>query len=275
MPSASAATANGTLTRKTDDQSNHWSSSPPVSGPSPIPTAASAAQMPIALPRSSPTKRLAMIERVAGMIIAAPTPIAARTAITSPAESATSAPRLASPKIDTPAWSASLRPRRSPSVPKTSSRPANTSRYDSTIHCSFELEASNSSWRVGRATLRIVLSSPMITRLRESTARVFQRRVWLITLEERRAARTGDLTGFERQAALRSPQMLYGRDPERSRIGELLEGARASRSAVLVISGEPGVGKSALLEDARGQAGDMLVLSGVGVESEAQLPFAA
>ncbi|HXV35241.1 MAG TPA: AAA family ATPase [Gaiellaceae bacterium] len=69
--------------------------------------------------------------------------------------------------------------------------------------------------------------------------------------------------------------MLYGRDPERSRIGELLDGARASRSAVLVISGEPGVGKSALLEDARDQAGDMRVLGGAGVESEAQLPFAA
>jgi DNA-binding CsgD family transcriptional regulator len=69
--------------------------------------------------------------------------------------------------------------------------------------------------------------------------------------------------------------MLYGRDQERSRIGELLDGARASRSAVLVISGEPGVGKSTLLEDARDQAGGMRVLSGAGVESEAQLPFAA
>jgi DNA-binding NarL/FixJ family response regulator len=69
--------------------------------------------------------------------------------------------------------------------------------------------------------------------------------------------------------------VLYGRDPERSRIGELLDDARASRSGVLVISGEPGVGKSALLEDAREQAGDMRVLSGAGVESEAQLPFAA
>jgi DNA-binding CsgD family transcriptional regulator len=69
--------------------------------------------------------------------------------------------------------------------------------------------------------------------------------------------------------------MIYGRDLERSRIGELLDGARASRSAVLVISGEPGVGKSSLLEDARQQAGGMRVLSGSGVESEAHLPFAA
>jgi predicted ATPase len=69
--------------------------------------------------------------------------------------------------------------------------------------------------------------------------------------------------------------VIYGRDQERSRIGELLDGARAARSAALVILGEPGVGKSALLEDAREQAVGMRVLSGSGVESEAQLPFAA
>ena len=69
--------------------------------------------------------------------------------------------------------------------------------------------------------------------------------------------------------------MLFGRDPERARIGELLESARGSRSGVLVISGEPGVGKSALLEDARGQATGMCVLGAAGVESDAQLPFAA
>lgn len=69
--------------------------------------------------------------------------------------------------------------------------------------------------------------------------------------------------------------MLYGRDLERARIGELLAGARSSRSGVLVLSGEPGVGKSALLAAARDQAGGMRVLSGGGVESEAQLPFAA
>ena len=69
--------------------------------------------------------------------------------------------------------------------------------------------------------------------------------------------------------------MLYGRDPERARVAELLDGARSSRSAVLVISGEPGVGKSALLEDARDQAGGMTILIGGGVESETHLPFAA
>ena len=69
--------------------------------------------------------------------------------------------------------------------------------------------------------------------------------------------------------------MLYGRDAERARLGGLLEDARESRSGVLVIRGEAGVGKSALLEDARQRASDMRVLSGSGIESEAQVPFAA
>lgn len=69
--------------------------------------------------------------------------------------------------------------------------------------------------------------------------------------------------------------MLYGRDAERSLIGELLDGARQSRSGVLVLRGEAGVGKSALLWDVRERATDMQVLSGIGIETEAHLPFAA
>ena len=68
--------------------------------------------------------------------------------------------------------------------------------------------------------------------------------------------------------------MLYGREAERSRIGEVLDGARESRSAVLVLRGEAGAGKSALLDDARARADGMRVLRGRGIESEAQLPYA-
>jgi DNA-binding CsgD family transcriptional regulator len=68
--------------------------------------------------------------------------------------------------------------------------------------------------------------------------------------------------------------MLLGRDAERARIGALLEAAQASRSGALVIRGEPGIGKTALLEDARAQAGGMQVLDARGVESESDLPFA-
>jgi ATP/maltotriose-dependent transcriptional regulator MalT len=69
--------------------------------------------------------------------------------------------------------------------------------------------------------------------------------------------------------------LLYGRDAERSIIGELLEGARESRGGVLVVRGEAGVGKSALLEDARERASGMQVLACAGIESESALPFAA
>jgi predicted ATPase len=69
--------------------------------------------------------------------------------------------------------------------------------------------------------------------------------------------------------------LLYGRDPERLIIGQLLEGARESQSGVLVIRGEAGVGKSALLEDARERASGMQVLACAGIESESSLPFAA
>jgi DNA-binding CsgD family transcriptional regulator/tetratricopeptide (TPR) repeat protein len=54
-----------------------------------------------------------------------------------------------------------------------------------------------------------------------------------------------------------------------------LEDARASRSGALVIRGEPGIGKTALLDDTRDRATDMHVLSARGVESESDLPFAA
>jgi DNA-binding CsgD family transcriptional regulator len=68
--------------------------------------------------------------------------------------------------------------------------------------------------------------------------------------------------------------MLLGRDRERARIGDLLAGARAGTSAALVIRGEPGIGKSALLEDAVARADGMTVLRARGVESESELSFA-
>src|ERR687891_662284 len=68
--------------------------------------------------------------------------------------------------------------------------------------------------------------------------------------------------------------MLYGRDAERSALATLLDAARDSRSGVLVLRGQAGVGKSALLQDAVAQASDMQVLEARGVESEAELAFA-
>ncbi|MGN9840949.1 AAA family ATPase [Nonomuraea sp. H19] len=64
--------------------------------------------------------------------------------------------------------------------------------------------------------------------------------------------------------------MLYGRQAEQSVIGGLLEG----RSGALVVRGEAGIGKSALLECAAAKA-RARVLRVTGVESEADLSFAA
>src|SRR3954452_6886279 len=68
--------------------------------------------------------------------------------------------------------------------------------------------------------------------------------------------------------------MLYGRVAECAALARLLDEARASHSGVLVLRGEPGLGKSALLEEAMERAVGFRVLRAVGVESEAQLAFA-
>jgi DNA-binding CsgD family transcriptional regulator len=69
-------------------------------------------------------------------------------------------------------------------------------------------------------------------------------------------------------------RVLIGRDAERAVVGELLEAARASRSGALVVRGSAGVGKTALLRDAREAAEDMHVLGTRGVETESDLAFA-
>lgn len=67
--------------------------------------------------------------------------------------------------------------------------------------------------------------------------------------------------------------MLHGRDTEQARIDDLLSGARAGRSGALVLRGEAGIGKSALLDYAAAQG--IPAVRSAGIESEAELPFAA
>ena len=69
--------------------------------------------------------------------------------------------------------------------------------------------------------------------------------------------------------------MLVGRDLETTRLAELLERARHGISGSLVVRGEPGVGKSALLEELVASADEVLVLRTQGLEVEAPLAFAA
>ena len=67
---------------------------------------------------------------------------------------------------------------------------------------------------------------------------------------------------------------LFGRRGEREVVARLLEGARASQSRVLVLRGEPGVGKTALLEHLAESAIGCRVARAAGVESEMELAFA-
>ena len=68
--------------------------------------------------------------------------------------------------------------------------------------------------------------------------------------------------------------MLLGREAEQQAIDELLGSARTGRSAVLVLRGDPGIGKTALLNYAQSRAEGMLVLRSVGIEAEHEFPFA-
>jgi len=68
--------------------------------------------------------------------------------------------------------------------------------------------------------------------------------------------------------------MLIGREAERSQIERLLAAARLGTSGVLVVSGDPGIGKTALVEHAVERAAGMAVLRARGVQSEAEIPFA-
>jgi predicted ATPase len=68
-------------------------------------------------------------------------------------------------------------------------------------------------------------------------------------------------------------QVLVGRHEEQGRIESLLRAARRGASGVLVLRGEAGVGKSALLDSAAAAAKEIRVLRVRGIESESELPF--
>src|SRR5258705_8289508 len=68
--------------------------------------------------------------------------------------------------------------------------------------------------------------------------------------------------------------MLRGRRSEWDLLDQLLTAVRAGESPVVVVRGEPGVGKSALLEYVGGQASGCRLARAAGVQSEMELAFA-
>jgi DNA-binding CsgD family transcriptional regulator len=72
-----------------------------------------------------------------------------------------------------------------------------------------------------------------------------------------------------------SPHGLLGRQRELARLAHVLFDLRAGRSRSLVLQGESGIGKTALLDDVAGLAGDMTVVRTSGVQAEGELAHGA
>ena len=67
---------------------------------------------------------------------------------------------------------------------------------------------------------------------------------------------------------------MHGRRRERAALDRLLDEARAGQSRVLVLRGEAGVGKTALLDYLHGRASRCRLARAAGVESAMELAFA-
>src|SRR5689334_16233467 len=85
--------------------------------------------------------------------------------------------------------------------------------------------------------------------------------------------RTGAVPGLRTGRRLGSAAMLRGRAAECERLDQLLARAREGRSAVLVLRGEAGVGKTALLRYAAEHASGFRVASIAGVQSEVEFAY--
>jgi DNA-binding CsgD family transcriptional regulator len=69
--------------------------------------------------------------------------------------------------------------------------------------------------------------------------------------------------------------VLFGRQRERGVLNRLLVGARDGHGGAIVVLGEPGIGKTALIEQAVTSAQDFRVLRAAGQDGETELAYAA
>jgi len=67
---------------------------------------------------------------------------------------------------------------------------------------------------------------------------------------------------------------LYGRDAELAALSDLLDQARTGTSGTLVLRGDPGIGKTALVSHVTARADGFRVIRGAGIQEESELPFA-
>src|SRR5580658_3746641 len=69
-------------------------------------------------------------------------------------------------------------------------------------------------------------------------------------------------------------RLFLGRGSERESVEALLAAARTGEGGAIVVHGEPGIGKTALVEEVVSQASEFRELRTVGREAETELPYA-
>ena len=124
---ATATIATGTLRKKIDCQETCSTRKPPTTGPMASASALTPAQVPIARPRSWGGKALEMIDSVAGIMNAAPTPWRARKPISQASDCEKPMRALDRPKTTTPNRNMRRRPKMSPRRPPVTSSTAKDS----------------------------------------------------------------------------------------------------------------------------------------------------
>ena len=178
-----ATAATGTLRKKIDCQETFSTRKPPTTGPMASAIALTPAQVPIARPRSCGGKAFEMIERVAGIMNAAPTPCAARPATSQASLCEKPMKALDRPKTTTPKRNMRRRPKMSPRRPPVTRRTAKESVYALTVHSRPEIELCRSFWIDGSATFTTVLSSMIMKSAKHIAPRVHQRRLSSVMAE--------------------------------------------------------------------------------------------
>src|SRR3954464_14526852 len=98
-----------------------------------------------------------------------------------------------------------------------------------------------------------------------SACRVLIPRLRRPVVLSRRSAQSVPMSGARSGVGV---PLLRGRRDDLAALDRLLDGARAGRSGVLVLRGEAGIGKTALIEHATASASEFTLLRAVGVESE-------
>ena len=170
---AATKAATGTMNKKTLPHQKCPSSHPPTIGPVATPTPVVAPHKPIAFARSARSvKTLAINESVEGKMAAAPRPITARAAISSPGVCTSEPASEPAAKTPSPASSIPLRPTRSLRLPAARISAANTKLYASTTHCRLVVVAPSSRTSDGSVTFTIVTSMLMISAARQSAKRI-------------------------------------------------------------------------------------------------------